>query len=495
MTPLEIRRKKSLTGLRYHNFTVIRTLKQNRMAKFPFQLLIKLTYPKKRTERLLCTALLRVIPGKRKVYDAMWDDRSVIVKVFSHQISARRHLKREWRGLNLLSSRGLSAPKPLFYGQTEDRRWAVIVEKIADSLTVFDVFQKTHEPAKKLDLLVLVCRELAKQHCKGVLQKDLHLGNFLLEGDKVFALDVGQMRFLRCEAGRKSSISQLAMLAFCLPDTNTESISTLCKEYFKARGWHFRNSDEILFQEQLTVHRRRSLRKGLKKCLRTSKRHLRVKTGRYLAVFDRALCQQAEQFDFIEQIDTLMDKGRILKDGDTCYISRLTWNSKDVVVKRYNHKGFIHSLRHTIKKSRARRAWLHGHRLETLKIATPKPLAYIEQYKGKLIWKSYLVTEYVKGQKLYDFLQADRTKQEQRSIVTRQVKELLREMGKDGITHGDLKHTNILITGNGPVLTDLDGMKVHKWIWLYKLRHAKDLERFANRQYKGRTILNNAEVS
>jgi len=495
LTPLENRRKKSLTGLRYHNFTVILTLKQNRMAKFPFQLLIKLTYPKKRTERLLCTALLRVIPGKRKVYDAMWDDRSVIAKVFSHQISARRHLKREWRGLNLLSSRGLSAPKPLFYGQTEDRRWAVIVEKIADSLMVSDVFQKTHEPAKKLDLLVLVCRELAKQHIKGVLQKDLHLGNFVLGGDKVFALDTGQMRFSRRELDRKNSISQLAMLASCLSDSKAESIPILCTEYFKARGWHFTKSDEILLQKQLTVYRRRTLRKGLKKCLRTSKRHFQIKNNRYIAMFDRDFCQEAETPDFIEQIDSLMDTGQILKNGDTCYVSRLMWNGKDIVVKRYNHKGLIHSLRHTIKRSRARRGWLHGHRLVMLGIPTPKPLAYIEQYKGKLLWKSYLITEYVKGQKLRTFLRDHKISEEEHSTAMKQIKNLLDKMGKYRITHGDLKHTNILITDNGPVLTDLDGMKVHKWIWFYKLRHAKDLERMANSQYKGYTILNNVEVS
>jgi len=347
------------------------------MAKFPFQLLIKLTYPKKRTERLLCTALLRVIPGKRKVYDAMWDDRSVIAKVFSHQISARRHLKREWRGLNLLSSRGLSAPKPLFYGQTEDRRWAVVVEKIKDSSTALEVLQKKQDPAKELDLLILICKELAKQHNKGVLQKDLHLGNFLLVGDKVFSLDTGQMRFSRRELDRKNSIPQLAMLASRLSDSNAESIAMLCTEYFKARRWHFGKPDESSFQKQLAVNRKRTLRKGLKKCLRTSRRYLRIKTGRYIAVFDRAFCQEAKPFDFIEQIDALMDKGQILKNGDTSYVSRLTWNSKDVVVKRYNHKGFIHSLRHTIKRSRARRSWLHGHRLGLLGIATPKPSAYI----------------------------------------------------------------------------------------------------------------------
>jgi len=72
-------------------------------------------------------------------------------------------------------------------------------------------------------------------------------------------------------------------------------------------------------------------------------------------VFNRAFCQEAKPFDFIEKIDALMDKGQIFKNGDTSYVSRLTWNDKDVVVKRYNHRGFIHSLRHTIKRRVA--AW------------------------------------------------------------------------------------------------------------------------------------------
>lgn len=98
-----------------------------------------------------------------------------------------------------------------------------------------------------------------------------------------------------------------------------------------------------------------------------------------------------------------------------------------------------------------------------LDIATPKPLAYIEQLKEKLIWKSYLVSEYVEGKKLYDFRQINNTTKEQHQTINNQIKEMFDEMEKNHITHGDLKHTNILITDKGPVLTDLDGMKVHKW--------------------------------
>ena len=217
----------------------------------------------------------------------------------------------------------------------------------------------------------------------------------------------------------------------------------------------------------------------MKKCLRTSKRHLRLKIRNSIAVFDRDFFRGAEPLDFVGQIDALMNKGLILKNGNTSYVSRLSWNDKDVVVKRYNHKGIIHSLRHTIKKSRARQVWLHAHWLMMLQIPTPKPLAYIEHRRGFLLWQSYLITEYVEGRKLYDFLRDAKTSEQKRSTVTQQIAELLERIGKYRISHGDLKHSNILITDNGPVLTDLDGMKVHNWIWMYKIRKAKDTANFA----------------
>jgi len=224
-------------------------------------------------------------------------------------------------------------------------------------------------------------------------------------------------------------------------------------------------------------HAEPSTYNGLKKCMRTGKRYLRIKAGNYIAMFDRGFCQDAESLDFIEKIDTLMDKGQVLKNDDTSYVSRLTWNSKDVVVKRYNHKGFIHSLRHTIKKSRARRGWLQGHRLGMLNIATPRPLAYIEQRRGLLVWQSYLVTEHVKGRELKNFLRDDKTNEKKRSVVSQQVAELLDSLSEHKITHGDLRHSNILITESGPVLTDLDAMRAHRWGWMFKIKRDKDITR------------------
>ncbi len=426
---------------------------------------------------MTCTALLRAVPGRREVYDALWNQRPVIVKIFSHRFFAKRHLKRDWRGLKLLQQRGLNSPEPLFFGRTTDGQRAMTVGKIINSLTTLEVFNKTTEKIKRLNLMILICKELAKEHSRGVLQKDLNLGNFLLDGDKVFMLDPGQMKFSLFQVTRSKSISQLASLTSCLPDGDTESVSMICGEYFKARGWRLRESDEALFQKQLFIQRKKAIRKGLKKCLRTSKRYLRIKAGRNIAVFDTDFCRDADPLDFIERIDSLIGSGQILKDGDTCYVSRLTWNGKDVVVKRYNHKGFIHSLRHTIKRTRAHRGWFHSHRLSMLNIATPKGLAYIEKRKGLLVWESYLVTVYVGGKKLYDFLRNENVAHEERLKKLGQIKSLLDKLDKHRISHGDLKHTNILITEEGPVLTDLDGMKVHKLNWIYRRYRAKDRAR------------------
>jgi tRNA A-37 threonylcarbamoyl transferase component Bud32 len=207
------------------------------------------------------------------------------------------------------------------------------------------------------------------------------------------------------------------------------------------------------------------------KYLKTNEKFLRIENDRYLAVFDRSLCEGAEPFDLMEKTDALMDNGKIIKSDTTTYLSLLSWNNKRMVIKRYNHKGFIHSLRHSILRSRARRCWFNAHLLQMLNIPTPKPLAFIEIYKGPILWQSYLITEYIDAKKLSDFLRDHAVTEE----IIGQIKLLIDKMGKFKITHGDLKPTNILITNNGPVLTDLDGMKVHKWNWICNIRRAKDL--------------------
>jgi len=449
------------------------------MAELPFQLLIKCHFPAKEQRVLTCTSLLRSIPGTRGVYEGLLDNQDVIIKVFLHKICARHHLRRERQRLNLLQQRQLNCPKPLLWGRTgRNRHWVLVTEKIPNAATALEMFNNARGPDEKLKLLILIAAELAKHHNQGVLQKDLHLGNFLLADNRVFSLDAAQMRFGSQPTAQKKSISQLAMLAQYLPAHDIQALTVLAREYAQTRNRHLQKSDLLFLQKQLTVHRKKGIKRGLKKSLRTNKRHIKIKAGRCPAVLDRSFCRGAEAVDFIKQIDSLMDGGQVLKNGRTCYLCRVRYNGKDIVVKRYNHKGLLHSLRHTVRACRARRGWLSANRLLMLNIPTAKPLAFIENYRGPLLWQSYLVTEFVDGQSLSSVLQDKNLTSEARLEKINEARLLLVSLAEHHITHGDLKHSNIFFTDSGPVLLDLDAMTAHRWNWYFQIKRRRDLQRF-----------------
>jgi len=452
------------------------TQENRRITEPPSEIVIKRPLARER-ETLAVKTVLRAIVGQRYVCDANWNGRNVIVKVFSNKIHARRHLKREWRGLSILQARGLNAPKPLFTGQTETGEWAVVTERIANCTTALKVFQEAQDQQAKSDLLWRVCTELAREHNKAVAQMDLHLGNFVLTNNKVFALDAGQMKFYKAPLGRRQSITQLAILICSFGGWDSLPLEKLCQQYARGRGWHFNRWDQRYLQKQLEVQRKRLQRRALKKTMRTSKRHIRIRTTEYLAVFDRDFCQGLEPAEFVGQIDSLMDSGQILKKGNTCYVSRTKWNGKDIVVKRYNHKDFFHSLRHTIKKSRARRSWLNAQLLRMINMEAPAPLAFVERLRTNLLWNSYLVTEYVAGQTLYEFLEDSKVTDRQRSEAAEQVAQVLNRLGENRISHGDLKHSNIIINDTAAVLTDLDAMRAHRFSLPYKIMRIRDIKR------------------
>ena len=326
---------------------------------------------------------------------------------------------------------------------------------------------------------------VGKMHAAGIFHGDLRSHNILVRQQNTswefFLIDNERTKKFRWLPFRLRLKNLVQINMYREGITNADRIRFFNK-YWAERG-KSKKAARALIEEVLEGTRWRlssnyERTKRMKKCLRTGKKYLRIRTGNHIAVFDRAFCGNGGPVRFIERIDALMHEGQILKGGNTSCVSRLTWDGKDVVVKRYNHRGLIHSLRHTIKRSRARRNWLYAHRLGVLDVATPRPLAYIEQHRGMLLWKSYIVTEYVEGQRLYDILQDSDVTQEERCAVTQHVRDVLDELGKHRITHGDPKHTNILITETGPVLTDLDAMRAHKLNWTYRIRQAKDRARF-----------------
>jgi tRNA A-37 threonylcarbamoyl transferase component Bud32 len=221
-----------------------------------------------------------------------------------------------------------------------------------------------------------------------------------------------------------------------------------------------------------------NLREWKLSLLGTGSRTVRLELAGYQGVFDRRFADQQSLPEFVGALDALMQQGQALKDDRTSFVSRVSWNGHDMVIKRYNHRNLWHSLRHTIKGSRARRTWLSAHQLLSLQIATPEPLAYIDQYRGHLLWQSYFVTRFVPGPPVQEILHDGAIVQAQKQRVSDLVLELLHRMAEHGVSHGDMKHTNILYDGTNVVLTDLDAMRSGGAGWLCRYRYRRDVDRY-----------------
>jgi tRNA A-37 threonylcarbamoyl transferase component Bud32 len=221
-----------------------------------------------------------------------------------------------------------------------------------------------------------------------------------------------------------------------------------------------------------------NLREWKLSLLGTGSRTVRLEIAGYQGVFDRRFAGGQSLPEFVRAADALMRQGQVLKDDRASFVSRVLWNGHDTVVKRYNHRSLWHSLRHTIKGSRAKRNWLSAHRLVHLKIATPEPLAYIDQYRGPLLWQSYFVTRFVPGPQVHEILRDATIIPAQKERVSDLVLELLHRMAEHGVSHGDMKHTNILYDGTNVVLTDLDAMRSGGAGWLCRHRYRRDVDRY-----------------
>jgi serine/threonine protein kinase len=212
--------------------------------------------------------------------------------------------------------------------------------------------------------------------------------------------------------------------------------------------------------------------------LKAAGKHYDVQTPVAKGVFDASFCPQEEAGQFLSRLDGLIAAGDIIKDESATTISRASWQGHDLVIKRYNNQGVVHSLRHTLKGSRAGHVWLYGHFLNYLGITTPPPFAYVEIYNHHLLSSSYIVTPYINAVSLHRFIRDKNTSNAGLREVLIKITGFLDIMARHRITHGDLKHSNILVADSSPVLTDLDSLRVHRLDITRRLWRQRDIDRF-----------------
>jgi len=194
-------------------------------------------------------------------------------------------------------------------------------------------------------------------------------------------------------------------------------------------------------------------------------------------VYSREL-QKQDILPLLEDPDTFMANGRMLKNGNTCTLSLVNVGGLGLVVKRYNIKNAWHALKRCLRPSRAWKSWKNAHRLALLGIPTPRPMALVENRWGPLRSKAYFITEYIEAITLDNLLGSGKVEENNRIDLIEQFVEMLQLFVDASLSHGDFKATNFLVDAGQILITDLDAMREHRYKWPFRRAFKKDCKRF-----------------
>ena len=431
-------------------------------ASFPAPFELHLT-----SGRWICAQILRVLPGRRVVLKARRSSGpaaqseeapDVVLKLFIGS-GHNRYRQRERRGLDWLREAGL--PVPGLLEDLEDEGLSgMVIEYLPDARVIAAEDQATVEQAADL---------LGRMHEAGLWQVDLHLKNFVQSARGLFAVDGDGVRRRANPVPRQRGLEDLALLAAQRPPQEDEGASALLDGYLANRPGPAPSAVE--FGSKIDRARRGRGQRFQKKCFRACS-ELSVSEDEAFRYFTRRGRGELVQRLLSERNAFSNGEGFLameaVKQGNSATLVR-TRADGGVIIKRYNIKSVSKALRRLLwPMPRYRRAWMSGQLMTFLDLPTAQPLALVEEKRPLLPSVAYLVMEDLGGKDL-DLEVAERGLSQARAA---EVARLFLLLKRAGLTHGDSKASNFVVSDERVFLVDLDAMR------LGTAQFDKDVERF-----------------
>ncbi len=410
---------------------------------------------------ILLQRWLRVLPGKRLVAAGERDGQAVVVKLFVSP-AAQRHAQRELDGLLALQTAAIDTPAILDSGGFEGGGRYICTRYLEGSESLHVLWERSDGPASgdtaATELLGKALGRIGAMHRAGLRQTDLHLGNFLMQGEQLYVIDGDAIEQVSPDQPLTSQQAEdnLAIFFAQLDSHWDAQVELLLIHYLQVNAERSINPDRLIGEIRRVRAQRLAdwLRKAVRDC---SLVQVTRSWWKYCAVLRS---RSAELSPLLEAPDQPFEQTPQLKDGGSSSVTLAQTGASQVVVKRYNIKGLGHWLTRFWRPSRAWHSWLAAQRLQFLHIPTPAPLAMIESRFGPLRRRAWLVCEYCSGQNLLDLFGSEgqsQPTQEQGDALLRTVAQL----AEARITHGDFKATNLLWHADQVWLIDLDSMQTH----------------------------------
>jgi tRNA A-37 threonylcarbamoyl transferase component Bud32 len=413
--------------------------------------------------------LLRLLPGRRLAGVAVWNGQKLFAKLFVGK-DAVRHGERERAGLLALQRAALPTPAVHFAGAIADGGYLVLSDYLEDAAALD---QQPLSPDNVQALLPAMAL-LGRLHAAGLVHGDLHPGNFLRLGEHLLLIDGDGVRTGASVAAQGDNLALfLAQL--------TPAWDEFWNDLLPAYG---RPVDALNLAVAVQTARQGRLRHFLAKTVRDCSQFAVSQDFRRFTVVLRD--EQSVLQSLLADPDAAMRAGRLLKDGGTCTVAAVEVAGRTLVVKRYNLKHWRHAVSRAWRPSRAWHSWQAAHRLAFYGIATPKPLALIEERAGPLRGRAFLITEYCPGGNLLELLDPDQLPAPEKQLA---LQRLFATLHRLKITHGDMKATNLLWFDGQIVLIDLDALVEHYADRTFLRAWRRDRERLSRNWPKNSAIV------
>ncbi|HEY0562994.1 MAG TPA: lipopolysaccharide kinase InaA family protein [Methylophilus sp.] len=434
------------------------------------------TVPLQDGTSLTLQQIVRVVPHRRLVCSAVWQGQAVFAKFFFGKRAAY-YAARDLAGVKALQAGHIATPAILANTMSVEAESAVLLfEAIVDSENAEALYMQGNAK-QRLTLMKLVVETLAQHHRAGILQTDLYLKNFLVKVkdncQHIYSIDGDGIRqYARISSAQAAH--NLAVLCSKMDVLEAE-------EWLPALFAHYQvlnplpiTSAQLLKQSNLYRIQTAAAyadRKVFRQCTDVN---VYVDSGQYSAIASTFAALPLP--DSIKAYDTVIATSQRLKEGNTCTVALATFADTEVVIKRYNIKNVLHRISRLLRPTRAAASWANAHRLQLLGIATPRPIALIEQRTLGLRGKAYFLSEYVEAPDVAEYF-ASTTDKAMRAACIKAIVQLCYRLYLLNISHGDMKYSNIKVVDGLPMLIDLDSMQQHKYAYFAQKAHVRDLRR------------------